>query len=51
MTGNTVVSDYKHTAVDGGGDIALEATHLIAKVRKHIEEDRCRCCRRALEND
>jgi hypothetical protein len=29
--------------------VTLTAKILIAKIRKHIEEDRCRCCREALE--
>jgi hypothetical protein len=29
-------------------DIALEATHLIQRVYKHILNDNCECCRNAI---
>jgi hypothetical protein len=31
--------------------IAIAAKILISKIRKHVEEDGCTCCRRALEVD
>jgi hypothetical protein len=30
---------------------AIAAKIMIAKIRRHIEQDNCRCCRRILEGD
>jgi hypothetical protein len=31
--------------------LAIETKKLIAKIKRHIKEDHCECCRAALEND
>jgi hypothetical protein len=31
--------------------VAIAAKIMISKIRKHIEDDNCDCCRRALEVD
>jgi len=47
MTTETV-QDKRSSSSGSGDDIALEATHLIQRVYKHILNDNCECCRNAI---